>query len=49
MMRADRVLVSREGPHHNVLKLKPPLAFGPTEAALVLSMVDRSLTQIFRS
>jgi 4-aminobutyrate aminotransferase-like enzyme len=31
-MRAMGVLMSTDGPQHNVLKIKPPLSFGMTEA-----------------
>ncbi len=41
--KADGVLLSAEGPHHNVLKIKPPMVFGETEADLLLGAVDRAL------
>jgi 4-aminobutyrate aminotransferase-like enzyme len=44
-LKADGILISAEGPHHNVLKLKPPLPFAETDADLVLAAVDRALTQ----
>ena len=43
LAKADGVLLSSEGPHHNVLKLKPPLAFDETDADLLLGAVDRGL------
>lgn len=42
--RAEGVLVSAEGPHHNVLKIKPPLTFEETEADLLLGVIERTLT-----
>jgi len=41
--RADGILLSAEGPFHNVLKIKPPLQFGETDADLFLGAVDRAL------
>jgi 4-aminobutyrate aminotransferase-like enzyme/Ser/Thr protein kinase RdoA (MazF antagonist) len=39
----DGILLAAEGPHRNVLKIKPPLPFGETEADLLLAAVDRGL------
>ena len=44
-LKADGILLSAEGPHHNVLKLKPPMVFAETDADLVLAAVDRALSQ----
>jgi 4-aminobutyrate aminotransferase-like enzyme/Ser/Thr protein kinase RdoA (MazF antagonist) len=41
--KADGILLSAEGPHHNVLKIKPPLQFLETDADLLLGAVDRAL------
>jgi 4-aminobutyrate aminotransferase-like enzyme len=43
-LKADGILLSAEGPHHNILKLKPPLAFAETDADIVLAAVDRALS-----
>ena len=43
-VKADGVLLSAEGPHHNVLKIKPPMVFAETDADLLLGAVDRALT-----
>ena len=43
--KRDGILLSVEGPHHNVLKIKPPLAFGETEADLLLNSVQRALAR----
>ncbi len=37
------VFLSVDGPDHNVLKVKPPLVFGETEAELLVSTLDRVL------
>lgn len=42
------VLLSTDGPFHNVIKIKPPLVFSRTDAALLLSLLDAAL-QEFRS
>jgi len=46
--RADRVLLSSEGPYHNVLKIKPPMQFSETDADLLLGAVDRAIEEICR-
>jgi 4-aminobutyrate aminotransferase-like enzyme len=45
-LRSEGILLSAEGPHENVLKIKPPLPFGETDADLLLSAVDRALGEI---
>ena len=45
-LRADGILLSAEGPYHNVLKIKPPLQFVETDADLLLGAVDRALTEM---
>lgn len=46
LVKADDILLSAEGPHHNVLKIKPPLQFEETDADLLINAVDRALTTI---
>ncbi len=46
MARADGVLLSAEGPFHNVLKIKPPMQFLETDADLLLGAVDRALATL---
>ena len=41
--REAQVLVSSDGPAHNVLKIKPPLVFDSTEAALLLHAFETAL------
>lgn len=41
--KSDGILLSAEGPDHNVLKIKPPLQFLETDADLLLGAVDRAL------
>ena len=45
--RPLRVLLSTDGPDHNVIKMKPPLCFGEEDAARVLAAFDRVLSEDF--
>ena len=42
--RASGILLSVDGPFHNVLKIKPPLPFDETDATLLLGAIDRALS-----
>ncbi|MEX2295821.1 MAG: aminotransferase class III-fold pyridoxal phosphate-dependent enzyme [Dongiaceae bacterium] len=42
-MRNNGVLVGREGPHGNVLKIRPPLAFRKEHADILVEALDRAL------
>ncbi|MBI1379065.1 MAG: aminotransferase class III-fold pyridoxal phosphate-dependent enzyme [Frankiales bacterium] len=44
-MRHLGVLVSTDGPFHNVLKVKPPIVWGEAEADRLLSTLDRVLDE----
>jgi 4-aminobutyrate aminotransferase-like enzyme len=44
-MRRSGVLLSRQGTHNNVLKIRPPLQFAPEHADLLLERLERSLTE----
>jgi 4-aminobutyrate aminotransferase-like enzyme/Ser/Thr protein kinase RdoA (MazF antagonist) len=44
----DGILLAAEGPHGNVLKVKPPLVFGEEEAELLLGALDRHLGTVFK-
>jgi 4-aminobutyrate aminotransferase-like enzyme/Ser/Thr protein kinase RdoA (MazF antagonist) len=39
------VLLSTDGPYHNVLKIKPPLVFGEADADLLLATLERVLAE----
>ena len=45
-MKGAGVLLSSEGPHNNVLKIKPPLVINEAECALFLSLLDRTLRDL---
>ena len=42
-VRDHGILISTDGPDHNVLKLKPPLCFQPEDAIRFLEVLDRVL------
>ena len=42
-MRERGVLTGTDGPHHNVLKLRPPLVFSEEDADLFLATLDEVL------
>ena len=45
-MKDAGVLLSREGPHDNVLKIKPPLIISARECAHFLALLDRTLRDL---
>ncbi|MEI6668655.1 MAG: aminotransferase class III-fold pyridoxal phosphate-dependent enzyme [Acidobacteriota bacterium] len=47
-MRDQGVLVSTDGPFHNVLKIKPPLVFNQHDAELLVAALDRALAEADR-
>jgi 4-aminobutyrate aminotransferase-like enzyme len=45
-MKAEGILLSTEGPHHNVLKIKPPLVISQEECARFLETLDAVMTRL---
>ena len=45
-MRMNGVLMSTDGPMDNVLKIKPPMAFGLREADLLLAALQAALADL---
>ncbi len=45
-MRDFGVLVGTDGPHHNVLKIRPPLCFAAADADLLLDCLDAALAEV---
>ncbi len=45
-LRNNGVLVGREGPHGNVLKIRPPLAFRKEHADILVDGLDRALAAL---
>ena len=46
-MKDHGILLSTDGPDHNVIKMKPPLSFGEDDADRVLAAYDRVLSEDF--
>ena len=44
-LRERGVLTGTDGPHHNVLKLRPPLVFSDEDAGLLLATLDEVLAE----
>ena len=44
-MRERGVLLGTDGPHHNVLKIRPPLCFTIADADLLLAALDAAMTE----
>jgi 4-aminobutyrate aminotransferase-like enzyme len=40
-MRELGILMSTDGPFHNVLKIKPPIVFGKKDADFLLEMLEK--------
>ncbi|MBN8629766.1 MAG: aminotransferase class III-fold pyridoxal phosphate-dependent enzyme [Rhodobacterales bacterium] len=45
-LRLRGVLASTDGPDDNVLKIKPPMVFGPEEAAILLAETEAALSTL---
>ena len=43
-MREHNILLGTDGPHHNVLKIRPPMPFSKSDADLFLSTLDTVLS-----
>ena len=46
-MKERCVLLSTDGPYHNVIKIKPPMVFSKADADLLISVLDRVLEDSF--
>jgi 4-aminobutyrate aminotransferase-like enzyme len=47
-MKARGILLSTDGPFHNVIKIKPPLVFSRVDADVLVSGLDSVLSGIER-
>ena len=45
-MKERGVLLSTDGPFHNVIKIKPPLVFSMNDADLLVSGLDSVLREL---
>lgn len=43
-LKEERILLSADGPHRNVLKFKPPMCFSVEDADLAVEKIDHILT-----
>lgn len=46
-MRAKLVLVSRDGPLHNVLKIKPPIVFNKQNVDTLIEKLKETFEEIY--
>lgn len=46
LMRHKKVLLSTDGPDHNVVKIKPPIVLSKENAALFLHRLDACLQEL---
>ena len=44
-MREEGILIGTDGPHHNVLKIRPPMPFTIDDAEVVASTLGKILTE----
>ena len=45
-MRAHRILIGSEGPHDNILKIRPPLTIAEDDVEMLLITLDTILTEV---
>jgi 4-aminobutyrate aminotransferase-like enzyme len=45
-MRERGILLGTDGPHHNVLKIRPPMPFSGSDADQLLETVESVLKQL---
>jgi 4-aminobutyrate aminotransferase-like enzyme len=48
-MRDRGVLIGTDGPHHNVLKIRPPMPFGPEDGRVLIEAMDAALDELRRN
>jgi 4-aminobutyrate aminotransferase-like enzyme len=45
-MREKGILLGTDGPHHNVIKIRPPMPFDIEDADLLIEAFDASLAEL---
>ena len=45
LMKEDRILLSTDGPDHNVIKIKPPMVFNSEDALFFIETLDKILSK----
>ena len=44
-LRENQVLVGIDGPHHNVLKIRPPVVFSESHVDILVARLDQALSR----
>ncbi|HEU4794575.1 MAG TPA: hypothetical protein VFT02_03030, partial [Pyrinomonadaceae bacterium] len=44
-MRDEGILLGTDGPHHNVLKIRPPMPFSEKDAEVLLAVLSGAIEQ----
>ena len=47
LMRDKGVLLSTDGPHHNVIKIKPPMVITDVDVEKTVDLLNTCLSQLF--
>ena len=45
-MRDEGILLGTDGPHHNVIKIRPPMPFDAADGARLVETLDRVLGEL---
>ena len=45
-LREERILIGTDGPHHNVVKIRPPMPFDEDNGTELVAMLDRVLEEL---
>ena len=48
-LRFSNVVISRDGPDENVIKIKPPMVFGKKEAEILINGIKNALVDAKKS
>ncbi len=49
IMREKLVLISRDGPKHNVLKIKPPIVFNKSNVDTLIEKLKETLEEVSKN
>jgi len=45
-MRECGILLGTDGPHHNVVKIRPPMPFDKSDANLLVEQLERAVREV---
>jgi 4-aminobutyrate aminotransferase-like enzyme/Ser/Thr protein kinase RdoA (MazF antagonist) len=45
-LRERRILLGTDGPHHNVLKIRPPMPFSEADSDILVAAIERALIEL---